>query len=163
MRKVLAFEKDELLADIAACCEVVAMGAGGDGHLVKDVLDDGNRELVERSIARHFSECVNMLHPFAKCVAGSLRDDNRLAEVAAYEMALDLDRQRSDTSIIHLKNCVHDYIVCLTATEWLTMAMPDAKSLPALEAKAAELREQIATALALPYSPARLRVKGHWY
>lgn len=161
-RKVMVFHKDELLADIAGNCEVVAMTAQGDRHIVQDVLDDGNRELVERSMARSFSECVTLLYPYAKCLMGSHRKDNKLEDVVAYEMVLDFENLRSETKLEHLKNCIHDYIVYKAVAGWLAKSLPEANA-GDWEEKAANLREQVATALVLPYAPARLRIKPHWY
>ena len=164
----IVLKTEELYADIANRLTLTAdsmEAQGGDTDLsnTKDALDDGNREIVTGLIARFVYECMNIMYPYAKTPIRECRRDDNSDEVEAYAVALTFERMRSETCLCQLARLMHDYIVYKCYAEWLAMTMPVSNIHAMWEQKAADVREQIATTLVLPYEPKRLRIRPHWY
>ena len=163
----IVLKTDELLTDIADRLSLTADGfspAGdADVHNTKDVLDDGNREIVLGLIARYVAECMNILYPYAKTPLIRECAGDRPDCPQAYVIRLTFDRMGSETCIRQLVRCVHDYIVYKCYAEWLEITLPLSNLHTLWEQKAADVREQIVTLLVLPYEPKSLRVRPRWY
>jgi len=163
----LTFPTDELLADISMRCLLAANAAKGlgkeDACDTVDVLDDGNREVLVSLVSRLMYECVNLLYPFAKrpMVNGSHVD--RVDEVDAYAMELEFPHKRSETEVLHVRRCVHDYVVYKCLAEWLALTLPDTGQWQLWEQRAQDVREELATALVPPLRPRSLRIRPHFY
>ena len=135
-----------------------------DLHTTKDVLDDGNKEIVNNLVARHVYDCVGCLYPYSKTpIERCKRRREANNDVDAYVIRLTFEHDRSETSIQQLQRLIHDYIVYRCYAEWLAMTVPQAGTYTMWENKAEEIREQITTVLVPPYNAKRLRVRPHWY
>lgn len=166
----MRFLTEELLADISAICSQAAnaAGAGGrDTHHARDVLDDGNREVVVSIIKRLAYECMSILYPFCKEPVRSVRadgdDDNRADEAEAYVVALSFPYERSETEAQRMKTLAHGYMTYKCAAEWLALTLPDTGQWQALEQKAQDMREQLTMTLVLPLRPRTARVRPRFY
>lgn len=159
---------NDLYADIAnrlaLTAESMEAQTDADLHTTKDVLDDGNKEIVNNLVARHVYDCVGCLYPYSKTpIERCKRRREANNEVDAYVIRLTFEHDRSETSIQQLQRLIHDYIVYRCYAEWLAMTVPQAGTYTMWENKAEEIREQITTVLVPPYNAKRLRVRPHWY
>jgi len=167
MKKIqLTFYTEELLSDISTYCmasaDAVATG-GRDVHNTKDVLDDGNREVVQRIISRQLYECMHILYPFAKAPIRSCYYDNDTKDVEAYVIELDFPYERNETDVRMLQENIQSYIVYKCLSEWLALTLPETGQWQMWESKAQEQREMITTALVLPLKPMAVRVRPQFY
>lgn len=162
---VIRLHTEELVADIGGRLSLVAAslrGDDGDTHTTEDVMDDGNREIVENIICRLVYEVMNILYPFARSpLQGGVVNDRSQA-VDSYEIRLSFPRERSETQVRELCATVHEYIVDKCVAEWLSLTLPQS-GWQVWEEKAQTLRERIATLLVHPLHPRRLRVRPHFY
>lgn len=141
-----------------------AQAVNADLHTVKDVIDDGNKEIIDNLVARHVFDCVNLLYPYSKTPIERCRHNRENKnEAEAYIIHLTFERSRSETSIQLLQRLIHDYIVYKCYAEWLAITVPQAGTYTMWEGKAESVREQIVTALVLPYDARQLQIRPHWY
>nr|DAJ60200.1 MAG TPA: hypothetical protein [Caudoviricetes sp.] len=130
----LVFLRDELLLDIQNYTFVTAdiMPADDDHlkHQVFDVAQSGNDELATRILNLAHAECVESLYPFTKtpCIQDEKLDD-KLVVPERYEIELALPKQFSRTTVLLLKELIHDYFVCRVLVEWLGITYPAGQSL----------------------------------
>lgn len=99
-------------------------------HQVFDVAQEGNEDLVTRVLNLAHAECVESLYPYTKtpCIQDDKLDD-KLAVPERYEIELALPKQFSRTTVLLLKELIHDYFVCRVLVEWLGITYPAGQSL----------------------------------
>ena len=160
---------NNLYADIAnrltlTADSMEAQTEGADLHTAKDAMDDGNKDTIDNLVARHVFDCINLLYPYSKTpIERQRRDRESENEAEAYIIHLTFERPRSETSIQLLQRLIHDYIVYKCYAEWLATTVPQAGTYTMWEGKAESVREQIVTALVLPYDARQLQIRPHWY
>lgn len=165
--KTIILETEELVCDISGKLSLVAQARRSadeeaDTHAVEDILDDGNRELLENMVCRLVYEVMNLLYPFARTpVRGGMVSD-RAQETERYEISLSFPHERSETQVRELCATVHEYIVDKSVAEWLSLTLPDS-DWQIWEEKAQTLRERIAAILVSPLRPRTLRVRPHFF
>lgn len=167
MRKVLLrYKTEELFADLSVRCGIAADAAslgGRDVHNTRDVLDDGNREVLENTLSRLMYECTNILYPFCKTpVRGGVRV-NDIDETECYEVEMVFPYERSETEVEEMRRTLQEYVVLKCLAEWLALTLPDTGQWQTWETKAQETRDRLATVLVLPMRPRTLRVRPRFY
>ena len=146
----LIFSREELLLDIGNYAFVTAdIMPAEDEHLkhqVFDVAQDGNEELVTRVLNLAHAECVESLYPYAKtaCTKDEELNDT-LVKPEQYVIELELPEQFSRTTVLLLKELIHDYFVCRVLTEWLGITCPTAQ--PYWKARLEEIARRMKLAL----------------
>lgn len=128
----LVFRRDELLYDIENYTFVTGdLMPAEDEHLkhqVFDVAQDGNEDLATRVLNLAHAECVESLYPYTKtpCIQDEELDD-KLVVPEQYEIELALPKQFSRTTVLLLRELIHDYFVCRVLVEWLGTTCPAAQ------------------------------------
>lgn len=128
----LIFLREELLLDIANYAFVTAdIMPVEDEHLkhqVFDIAEDGNEELATRVLNLAHAECVENLYPYTKipCIRDEELDD-KLISPDKYEIELNLPKQFSRTTVLLLRELIHDYLVCRVLLEWMGITCPSAQ------------------------------------
>lgn len=156
---------EELLADISGRLSLLAKAyrtEDGDTHDTEDALDDGNREMVQNTVARLFYETANLLYPFCKSPLRSPTADGRARGADEYVLLLQFPYERSEGQVRELAPCVHDYIVQKCVAEWLSLTLPQS-DWQTWEQRAQQTRERIGELLVTPLNPKRLRVRPHLF
>lgn len=128
----LVYIREELLYDIENYAFVTAdLLQVTDEHLkhqVFDVSQDGNEDLVTRVLNLAHAECVECLYPYTKapCIQDEQLDDT-LVIPEKYEIELTLPAQFSRTTVLLLRELIHDYFICRVLVEWLGVTAPTAQ------------------------------------
>ena len=129
----LIFLREELLLDVSNYAFVTGdIIPSEDEHLkhqVFDIAQDGNEELVTRVLNLAHAECVESLYPYTKTAC--LKDEEHndiLVKPEQYEIELELPIQFSRTTVLLLKEIIHDYFVCRVLVEWLGITCPSAQA-----------------------------------
>jgi|GEM_PF-6718112 hypothetical protein len=150
----LVYDVDELVTDISQQCLLIGKAIerqGRDAHDVKDIEDDNNREIMLNLVSRYFYDAVNMLSPYSKVpikdksVIGNEPDD-----ADKYTMILQFHAERSQTTILHLRRLIHDYIVNNCVYKWVSKTTPDYPMNIYLQ-EITDTRDAISSALVAPY------------
>lgn len=128
----LVFLREELLFDIENYTFVTGdLMSAEDEHMkhqVFDVAQDGNEDLATRVLNLAHAECVESLYPYTKtpCIQDEKLDD-KLVAPERYEIELALPKQFSRTTVVLLRELIHDYFVCRVLVEWLGTTCPSAQ------------------------------------
>lgn len=151
----LVYDVDELVTDISQQCLLIGKAIerqGRDAHDVKDIEDDNNREIMLNLVSRYFYDAVNMLSPYSKVpIKDNSVLDNEPDNADRYTMILQFHSERSQTTILHLRRLIHDYIVDNCVYEWVSKTAPDYPMNIYLQG-ITDTREAISSALAAPYT-----------
>lgn len=128
----LTFYRAELIYDIEtySFVEGDVMPPDFHGtHQIFDIAQEGNADMVTRMFNLAHAECVEALYPFTKmeCVAGEELDDT-LVTPERYDIGLALPATFSRTTVVLLKELIHNYFVCRAIGEWLGMIYPDSRN-----------------------------------
>lgn len=132
VNNTLVFLRSELLYDVENYAFVTGdIMPAEDEHLkhqVFDVAQDGNEDLVTRILNLAHAECVESLYPYTKtpCIQDEKLDDE-LAVPERYEIVLELPKQFSRTTVLLMRELIHDYFVCRVLVEWLGVTEPTAQ------------------------------------
>ena len=132
MKNTLVFLREELLLDIEnytfVTGDIMPVEDEHLKHQVFDVAQDGNEDLATRVLNLAHSECVESLYPYTKtpCIQDEKLDD-KLVVPEQYEIELALPKQFSRTTVLLLKELIHDYFVCRVLVEWLGITCPTAQ------------------------------------
>lgn len=157
---VLSFKRDQLLYDIRNCAYVEGHVMDGDGlhqrHMVQDVGEDGNVDRVTRVLDLSVAKCREMLYPYIKHEIDRPELDNGLRETPVYGMVLTLPGDFSQTTLDLLERLIHEYLVCRSLADWMSMANPAKAEVWAV--KAAEAETGIRSALHARMGRSRLRL-----
>ncbi|MCF0203266.1 MAG: hypothetical protein HUK08_07875 [Bacteroidaceae bacterium] len=172
MQSRIKIYTEELLQEISDRLTVSAESNSiGDiqRDTLRDITEDGNRDIITRLVHRLMFGVYDLLFPFAKEPIEpqkftELRGrDNIQRDVEAFIISLDFPFERSEISLKQLKENVHSYVVYKCVAEWMALAMPDNSQWQIWEQKANETRDIVVTSLVKPMRPKRLKVKPHYY
>lgn len=146
----LVFLRDELLYDISSYSfvtgDIMPAEEEHQRHQVFDVAQDGNKDLATRMLNLAHAECVESLYPYTKapCIKDEELDD-KLEVPERYEIELALPKEFSRTTVVLLKELIHDYFVCRVLGEWLGTTYPAAQ--PYWKERLEELKTRMKQAL----------------
>lgn len=146
----LIFLREELLLDIEnytfVTGDIMPVEDEHLKHQVFDVAQDGNDELATRVLNLAHAECVESLYPYTKtpCIQDEELDD-KLVVPEQYEIELSLPVQFSRTTVLLLRELIHDYFVCRVLVEWLGITCPTAQ--PFWRERLEQLKERMKIAL----------------
>jgi hypothetical protein len=96
---------------------------------VTDIGEAGNVERVKRVLDLSFAQCVEMCYPYSKrrVEGGETIDDHHLnTHVYCYVMELRVPEGFSSTTLILLKELIHEYMVSSALADWLGITNPEA-------------------------------------
>lgn len=146
---VLGFKRSQLLYDVRNYAYIEGHIMPTDNlhaqHTVQDVGEDGNVDRVTRMLDLTVAQCRELLYPFTKSEIGNHELDDVLKEQAAYGIVLSLPTDFSQTTLNLLEKLIHEYIVCYTVADWMSITNP-AKA-DTWAAKAEDMESQIRVAL----------------
>lgn len=158
---------DELLYDIGSYAFLegnVAEEADGKPRpgIMDVTADPDNRNLVARTLALAHSEAVDLLFPYTKERIPSAGNgdmvSNRLAIPDSYEIPMQVPVTFSLTTVNHIKNLVHSYMVARVLEEWMALTnSPNSRSFELWSAKRLYLVSEIQRTTLSRTSPIRLR------
>lgn len=146
----LVFLRDELLYDISSYSfvtgDIMPAEEEHQRHQVFDVAQDGNGDLATRMLNLAHAECVESLYPYTKapCIKEEELND-KLVAPERYEIELVLPKEFSRTTVVLLKELIHDYFVCRVLGEWLGTTYPTAQ--PYWKERLEELKTRMKQAL----------------
>lgn len=122
----LTFLRTELLYDIKNIAYVEGDLIPSDGehsrHRTFDVGEDGNVDIVTRTLNLAYTEIVDELYPFTKkeVECGTAKDDV-LQEPFDYVIAMQVPAEFSQGTVDYLENLIHDFLVNKALIDWLGM------------------------------------------
>lgn len=132
LTNTIVFFRNELLYDIENYAFVTGdLLQVDDEHLkhqVFDILQDGNEDLATRVLNMAHAECVEILYPYTK--ASCIQDErlnNTLVIPELYEIEITLPVEFSRTTVLLLRELIHDYFVCRVLVEWFGITCPTAQ------------------------------------
>ena len=139
---VLTFSRDQLLYDIKNYCyiegHVMETENNHQRHTVQDVGDEGNVDRVTRVLDLNVAKCREMLYPYIKHPIHRPELDDRLKEKPSYGMVLKLPENFSQTTLNLLEQLIHEYLVCRTVADWMSITNPAKVETWAIKAQEAE-------------------------
>lgn len=95
-------------------------------HMMADVCEAGNVDVVTRELGIVVAEVRELLYPYTKCeVAEGASLDDVLSERGRYVLELSVPESFSQTTLELLEHLVHEYLVCRVLELWLGMVLPD--------------------------------------
>ena len=146
-RAEIKIARAELLYDIANRAYVIADAAGDNtghaAHIIKDIAEDGNIDVVSNILSLAHAECVEALYPYSREeVSAPCVKPNESTE---YNIALQLPDNFSQTTLQLVSSLICEYMVSLVLREWLAMTVPELASI--WSERALALRDRIRTAL----------------
>ena len=122
-------KKEALLYDIENMAYVIAdTGSTDHGlHRVTDICQKWNIDRVSRVLGLAYSKVNSVLSPIL-CIRVPQRDCDRSARVHDYifEFRREGDYVISGSTLLKLKETIHEYMVCFTLTDWLEVTMAGA-------------------------------------
>ena len=129
---VLGFRRSQLLYDI-------------ENYTVQDVGEEGNVNRVTRLLDLTVAQCKELLYPYTKNEISNHELDNVLKEQPTYGIVLSLPADFSQTTLNLLSKLIHEYIVCYTVADWMSITNPAKAETWAV--KAEDMERQIRVAL----------------
>lgn len=122
---ILTFNREQLLYDIKNASYVQSHAMVGDNghkeHLLADICEGGNSDIVTREIDRAIGEVREALYAYTKCEVVNSELDNALHEVPSYGVVLQLPKDFSQTTLNLMERYIHDYIVASVIYMWLNV------------------------------------------
>lgn len=156
---VLIFKRAALLYDIEnyAYIEGHIMEAGNihQQHTVQDVGEEGNVDRITRVLDLSVAKCREMLYPFIKHEIHRPELDDSLKETPSYGMVLKVPQGFSQTTLNLLEVLIHEYLVCRSVADWMSITNP-AKA-QTWEVKAEKAESEIRSSLHARRSRVRRR------
>lgn len=149
----LQFIREELLYDIGNVAYIEGDAAPLEDeharHCIIDVTQEGNVDRVTRMMDVAFTACRELLYPYVKTgVREGLAYGDRLTETDVYKIELKLPSTFSRTTVEHLGNLIHEYIVARVLTDWMGLTNLTVQQSAVLwREKLEDAAEQITTAL----------------
>lgn len=157
----LVLKRKELLYDIGNYAfvegDVMPAKEEHERHQVMDVAQAGNVDLVTRTLNLAHSEVVEILYPYTKQEVedGEVFDDE-LEEFEVYEIEMKIPENFSRTSLNHLRNLVHDYMVARVLYEWMKVTnLENRHSAENWEEKIEQLKVKMKTTILWRRKPLR--------
>lgn len=139
---VLAFKREELLYDIRNCAyiegHVMETENAERRHTVQDVGEAGNVDRVTRVLDLSVARCREALYPYVKHEIRRPELDDELRETPVYGIVMDVPRDFSQTTLNFLERLVHEYLVCRSVADWMSVTNPEKSETWAVKAREAE-------------------------
>lgn len=159
---LLVFERDQLLYDIRNYCYVEghvlpATAEVHQRHTVQDVGEDGNVDRVTRVLDLGIAEVREMLYPYTKRTARRLELTDRLKEKRQYEVLLKVPAEVSQTTLTYLERNIHEYLVCLATSDWMSICNPEKEQTWRMKAEEAAARIRMGMTMRMQ----RVRIRMH--
>lgn len=125
----LRFTTTELLYDIKNYSYVEGDIMSNDNirakHHTQDIGGEGNINRVYRILQLAHAEVVEMLYPFSRSAADNNKIySNDLVTPSAFEVGITVPSNYSETSVLLLKEAIHEYMVCRVVEDWMSIVNP---------------------------------------
>lgn len=125
----LRFTTTELLYDIKNYSYVEGDIMSNDNirakHHTQDIGGEGNINRVYRILQLAHAEVVEMLYPFSRSAADNNKIySNDLVTPSAFEVGITVPSNYSETSVLLLKEAIHEYMVCRVVADWMSIVNP---------------------------------------
>lgn len=90
-------------------------------HTLQDIVEEGNRERVERVLDKGHAILTEALYPYTKrpLILDHLHD--RAQRRPVYGIRLELPKDFSQTTLNLMERLVHEYLVCDVVYDWLSI------------------------------------------
>ncbi len=143
----LTFKKKEIIYDIENIAYVEAdllkeVADEHRRHLIADICQDGNIDRVQRMLDLVYREVTEMLYPFTKTpVTDKSSYDNTQTEEVNYIITLNLPCTFSDTTVMLLKELIHEYFISRVLSDWFSIVFTERQIV--WQAKAEDAKEKI--------------------
>lgn len=125
---VLSFRRSELLYDVRNCAyiegSVMDTAQGHLRHMVQDVGEEGNVDRVTRVLDLAVAKCKELLYPYTRHKIHRPVVDDVLRQTKVYGIVLSVPSDFSQTSLNLLERLIHEYLVCKTVGDWLSITNP---------------------------------------
>lgn len=126
----LRFTTTELLYDIKNYSYVEGDIMSNDNirakHHTQDIGGEGNINRVYRILQLAHAEVVEMLYPFSRSTADNNKIySNDLVTPSAFEVGITVPANYSETSVLLLKEAIHEYMVCRVVADWMSIVNPN--------------------------------------
>jgi hypothetical protein len=139
---VLSFKRNQLLYDIANCAYIEGHVMETENthrhHMVQDVAEEGNVDRVTRVLDLNVAKCREMLYPFIKHEIHRHELDDILKETPVYGMVLKVPQDFSQTTLNLLERLIHEFLVCKSLADWMSITNPDKAQTWDIKAQEAE-------------------------
>ncbi len=146
---VLSFKRDQLQYDIENYAyiegHVMETENTHQQHTVQDVGEEGNVDRITRVLDLAIDKCREMLYPFVKHEIHRPELDDKLKETPVYGIRLSVPQGFSQTTLNLLERLIHEYLVCRSVADW--MSITNQAKTETWEAKAREAESEIRTCL----------------
>lgn len=129
----LTFLRTELLYDIKNIAyvegDLISSNGEHNRHQTFDVGEDGNVDIVTRTLNLAYTEVVDELYPFTKKAVecGTTKDDV-LQEPFDYVITMQVPEEFAQGTVDYLENLIHDFLVDRVLIDWLGMTNPGRKT-----------------------------------
>lgn len=125
---VLLFRRKELFYDIAnmAFVEGHVMVEVDDEvrHTLQDIVEEGNRDRVERILDKAHAVITEALYPYTMRQVCLDHLDNRRQYRPVFGIRLVIPKDFSQTTLNLMERLVHEYLVCDVLQDWLSITNP---------------------------------------
>lgn len=148
----MVFNRQQLIYDIGNYAfvegDIIGESAEHATHQVKDIVQAGNIDRVNRILDLASAECVEALYPYTKewiDANNVLELDDNPVERETYTIELNVPLQFSATTARILKELIHEYMVCRVLQDWLEITYPQSSAIWA--AKTQDARDKMKMSL----------------
>lgn len=139
---MLSFKRDQLLYDIENYAYIEGHVMESDNthqrHMVQDVGEEGNVDRVTRVLDLAVAKCRELLYPYIKHEIHRPELDDTLKRVPVYGMVLSVPQNFSQTTLNYLERLIHEYLVCVSVADWMSITNPAKAETWAVKAAEAE-------------------------
>lgn len=127
----IIMQRDELLFDIANMAyvegDIIKTEDEHDRHQITDIIEDGNRERIDRMLSKAFSDVVEATFPYSKSeIEGAAARSNLHESPKRYILSLVVADDFSLTTVEHLVHYIHEYMVSTALYDWMSITNPEA-------------------------------------
>lgn len=139
---VLSFKRSQLLYDIENYAYIEGHIMETDNlhqrHTVQDVGEEGNVDRVTRVLDLNVAKCREMLYPYVKHEIHKPEQDDILKQTPVYGMVLKVPKDFSQTTLNLLERLIHEYLVCASVADWMSITNPTKAEAWGVKAQMAE-------------------------
>lgn len=126
---VLTFSRAQLLYDIRNYSYIEGSVMATDTaphnrHMVQDVGEGGNVDRVTRVLDLAVAKCKEQLYPYTKHEISHPVLNDKLREPGVYGIVLKLPKDYSQTTLNLLEKLIHEYLVCESVADWMSITNP---------------------------------------
>lgn len=139
---VLSFKRDQLLYDIENYAyiegHVMETENAHQRHTVQDVGEEGNVDRVVRVLDLAMARCREALYPYVKHEIHRPELNDDLTETPVYGIVMAIPQNFSQTTLNLLERLIHEYLVCQSVADWMSITNPAKAETWAVKAQEAE-------------------------